>query len=70
MILKQLREVLAKNGVTEIEALGADFDPNLHHAVIMEESKEYESGKVCDVLQKGYTVGDKIIRPAMVKVAQ
>jgi molecular chaperone GrpE len=70
MILRQLRDVLAKNGVTEIEALGADFDPNLHHAVVMEDSKEYESGKVCDVLQKGYTVGEKIVRPAMVKVAQ
>jgi molecular chaperone GrpE len=70
MILRQLRDVLAKNGVTEIEALGADFDPNLHHAVVMEDSKEYESGKVCEVLQKGYTAGEKIIRPSMVKVAQ
>jgi molecular chaperone GrpE len=70
MILKQLSDVLAKNGVAEIEALGADFDPNLHHAVAMEASGEHESGKVCDVLQKGYAIGDKIIRPAMVKVAQ
>ncbi|MDR2611274.1 MAG: nucleotide exchange factor GrpE [Clostridiales Family XIII bacterium] len=70
MILRQLRDVLAKNGITEIEALGADFDPNRHHAVMMEDSQEYESGKVCEVLQKGYAVGDKIVRPAMVKVAQ
>jgi molecular chaperone GrpE len=70
MLLKQLRDVLAKNGIMEIEALGTDFDPNLHHAVMMEASEDYESGKVTEVLQKGYTVNDKTIRPAMVKVAE
>jgi molecular chaperone GrpE len=70
MILKQLRDALAKNGITEIEALGADFDPNLHHAVMMEASEEHESGKVCEVIQKGYSSGEKVVRPSMVKVAQ
>jgi len=70
MILKQFIDALAKNGVTEIEALGEDFDPNVHHAVIMEPSKTYESQKVSDVLQKGYKIGDKVIRPSMVKVAE
>jgi molecular chaperone GrpE len=70
MILRQLSEALAKNGVTEIEALGATFDPNLHHAVMMEASDAFESGTVCEVLQKGYAIGEKVIRPAMVKVSQ
>ena len=70
MILKQFIGVLEKNGITEIEALGEDFDPNVHHAVIMEPSDTYESQKVSDVLQKGYKIGDKVIRPSMVKVAE
>ena len=70
MILKQLEDTLAKNGVSEIEALGADFDPNCHHAVVMEPSGEYESQKVSEVLQKGFRMGDKVIRPSMVKVAE
>ena len=70
MILKQFNDALAKNGVTEIEALGADFDPNVHHAVVMEPSDKYESQKVSEVLMKGYKLGDKVIRPSMVKVAE
>jgi molecular chaperone GrpE len=70
MIFKQLLDVLTKNGIEEIEALGADFDPNIHHAVIMEPSKDFASQKVSEVLQKGYLSGEKIIRPAMVKVAE
>jgi len=70
MILKQFVDVLAANGVNEIEALGEDFDPNVHHAVIMEKSDTYESQKVSEVMQKGYKIGDKVIRPAMVKVAE
>ena len=70
MILKQFQEALEKNGVNEIEALGEDFDPNFHHAVIMEPSDKYESKKVSEVLLKGYKLGDKIIRPSMVKVAE
>ena len=70
MILKQLLGALEKNGVSEITALGEDFDPNFHHAVAMEASEEYGSQKVSSVLQKGYKAGDKVIRPAMVKVAE
>jgi len=70
LILKQFNDVLAMNGVNEIEALGEDFDPNVHHAVVMEPSDTYESQKVSDVLQKGYKIGDKVIRPSMVKVAE
>ena len=70
MILKQFQGALEKNGVVEIEALGTDFDPNLHHAVVMEPSDKYESQKVSEVLQKGYRIGEKVIRPSMVKVAE
>jgi molecular chaperone GrpE len=70
MILKQFQDALAKNGVTEIEALGEAFDPNVHHAVMMEPSDKFESQKVSEVLQKGYRIGDKVIRPSMVKVAE
>ncbi|MDY3239165.1 MAG: nucleotide exchange factor GrpE [Anaerovoracaceae bacterium] len=69
LIFKQLQGVLEKAGVKEIEALGLDFDPNFHNAVMTEDSTEYESGKVTEVLQKGYTLNSKVIRPSMVKVA-
>lgn len=69
LIFKQLQGVLEKAGVVEIEALGQEFDPNFHHAVLTEDSAEYESGKVTAVLQKGYLLNNKVIRPSMVKVA-
>jgi len=69
MIFKQLQGVLEKAGVSEIKAQGEDFDPNFHNAVMTEDSTEYESGKVTDVLQKGYILNNKVIRPSMVKVA-
>ena len=71
LILKQLLDVLSKNSVVEIEALGKDFDPNFHNAVMTEAAAEGEdSGKVTKVLQKGYTLNNKVIRPAMVAVSQ
>lgn len=69
MILKQLLGVLEKAGVAEIKALGEDFDPNFHNAVMTEDSTEYESGKVTAVLQKGYTLNGRVVRPTMVKVS-
>ena len=70
MIYEQFMGVLKKAGLSEIEALGADFDPNFHSAVMMEDTEEYESGKVSGVIAKGYTLNDKVIRPSMVKVAK
>lgn len=70
MIYDQLIKVLNENGVDEIISLGQDFDPNFHHAVFMEENSEYEQGKVTEVLQKGYVLKDRVIRPSMVKVAK
>jgi len=70
MIFKQFRGVLEKSGVEEMNAIGEPFDPNFHHAVLTENSVEYKSGEVTQVLQKGYLLNKKIIRPAMVKVAE
>ena len=70
MIYKQLKAVLEKSGLQEIEALGQEFDPNLHNAVMMEDSEEYESGKVTLVMQKGYFLNKKVIRHTMVRVAK
>ncbi len=69
MIEKQFIEVLEKNSVQEIEALGKEFDPNLHHAVSAMESDE-NAGTVIEVLQKGYILNNKVIRPTMVVVAK
>jgi len=70
MIFRQLKGVLEKSGVEEINALGEAFDPNFHHAVLTGNSEEHESGKVIKVLQKGYLLNKKVIRPAMVEVAE
>lgn len=70
MIFQQLRKALEDAGLSEIDALGTDFDPTLHNAVMQEDSDEYESGKVSKVLQKGYKLNDKVIRAAMVAVVK
>ena len=70
MIYQQFMSVLEKAGLKEIEALGEDFDPNFHSAVLAEDTEEYESGKVSGVIAKGYKLNDKVIRPSMVKVAK
>ncbi len=66
---RQLHELLEKLGLEEIET-DDKFDPNLHEAVMQEPSEGRESGEILAVLQKGYRVGDRIIRHSMVKVAQ
>ncbi len=68
MIYKQLLAVLEKNGLKEIEAAGQEFDPNLHHAVMQVAGTAEEENKIKEVLQKGYFLGSKVIRPAMVQV--
>lgn len=70
MIQEQLIEVLEKNGVCEIDAVEKPFDPHFHHAVLTEESEDWQEGIVLGVLQKGYILKDKVIRPAMVRVAK
>jgi len=70
MIKNQLAGVLEKEGIFEMKALGEEFDPMFHHAVLTEDSDEYDSGYVIEVLQKGYLINEKTLRPAMVKVSQ
>ena len=70
LIHKQLVETLRKRGVTPIDALGADFDPHLHQAVAYEEVPGAREGEVVDVMAKGYKLGERLLRPALVKVAK
>lgn len=69
LIYKQLYEVLQKHGLRPIEEMGVHFDPNIHEAVIREEDPSVPSHTVVAVLQKGYFLHDRLLRPALVKVA-
>lgn len=68
MVLRQTKETFAKMGVEEIDPLGQPFDAELHNAVMQGSAEEGEPGTVCMVLQKGYRLGGRVIRHAMVKV--
>lgn len=70
LIHAKLHDLLKKHGVRPIDALGADFDPNLHQAVIHEASPEHREGEVIGEMRRGYMIGDRLLRPAMVKVAK
>jgi len=70
LIVRKLQGIIEAEGVTRIEAEGAAFDPNLHEAISNEPSEEVESGRVIAVVQNGYMLGERVIRPAMVRVAQ
>ena len=69
MILKQFMEILENLGVKEIPSKGEPFDPNVHSAVMHIDDESCDENVVVEVFQKGYTLGDKVIRPSMVKVA-
>ena len=70
LIHKQLVETLRKRGVTPLEALGADFDPHVHEAVAYEPAEGRREGEVIEEFSRGYKLGDRLLRPAMVKVAK
>ncbi len=70
MVMNQAMTAFGNMGVEKIEAVGKEFDPNFHAAVMQEESTEFESGFVTKELQKGYKMGDKVIRPSTVVVAE
>ncbi len=67
LIHRKLQAVLESHGISQIEALGNDFDPALHEAVLEEEGEE---GKVIEELQRGYKLHERVLRPAMVKVGK
>jgi molecular chaperone GrpE len=69
LIHKQLAELLRKRNVTAIEAKGADFDPHVHQAVASEPSTTHRDNEVIEELRRGYRLGERLLRPAMVKVA-
>lgn len=70
LIYKQLQDLLARRGVTGIEAVGKDFDPRFHQAITHEESPGRREGEVVEEVRRGYMHGDRLLRPAMVKVAK
>ena len=69
LVHKQVCEVLTKLGLEEIKAIGEEFDPNFHEAVMQTPTSEHPEHTVITELQKGYKVGDKVLRPTLVNVA-
>jgi molecular chaperone GrpE len=70
LIHKKLVSILESEGVKKIEAQGTPFDPNFHEAISHEPAEGFESGHVIAVVQNGYMLGERVIRPALVRVAQ
>jgi molecular chaperone GrpE len=70
MVLKSLLDVLTKYGVTQISAVGEPFDPAKHEAMAQVESQSHQPNSVVDELQRGYTLRDRLLRPALVSVAK
>ena len=70
LIHRQLAEILRKRGVTPIEALGADFDPHFHQAVAYEPAEGRRDGEIIEEFRRGYMLGERLLRPSMVKVAK
>lgn len=70
LIYKQLQDLLARRGVTPIDAVGQTFDPHVHQAITYESSPGRAEGEVIGEVRRGYKLGDRLLRPAMVKVAK
>ena len=70
LIHRQMGDLLRKRGVKVIETVGTDFDPRIHQAVVHEVSPDHREGEVMQELRRGYTLGDRLLRAAMVKVAK
>jgi molecular chaperone GrpE len=70
LIYRKLLAILQNEGVVRMDAQGQVFDPNLHEAITSEESDTHKSGEIIEVLQPGYMIGNRVLRPAMVRVAK
>jgi len=70
LIHKQMTDLLRKRGVKSIDSVGTEFDPRYHQAVVHEVSPDHREGEVIEEYARGYTLGDRLLRPAMVKVAK
>ena len=70
LIHRRVLDLLSRRGVLPVDALGADFDPNLHQAVTAEPARDRRDGEVVEQFRRGYMIGERLLRPAMVKVAR
>jgi molecular chaperone GrpE len=70
LIYKKFKSFLEAEGVVQLEAEGEQFDPNFHEAITQEDSREHESGQIIEVVQQGYMMGERVLRPALVRVAR
>ncbi len=70
LIYRKFLNILESEGVKQMDVLGKPFDANLEEAIAQEESDQYQSGEVTEVIKKGYMLGDRVLRPAMVKIAK
>ncbi len=69
LVARKIQAILESEGVRLVDPLGEPFDPNLHEAIAQVESDEHESGTILEVLAKGYMIGERVLRPALVRVA-
>jgi molecular chaperone GrpE len=70
LIHRQMLDLLRRRGVKPIQAVGADFDPRFHESVVSESTGDHREGEVLEELRRGYMLGERLLRPAMVKVAK
>jgi len=69
LIYRKLTTILEHEGVTPMKVLGESFDPNLHEAISQDESPDHESGEIIEVLKEGYLIGERVLRPSLVRIA-
>lgn len=69
LVARKINAIFESEGIQLMDALGQPFDPNLHEAIAQVESEEHESGTILEVLQQGYFIGERVLRPALVRVA-
>ena len=70
LIYRKFLAVLENEGAIAMKAQGEQFDPNLHEAISSEENDNFKSGQIIEVIKQGYTLGDRVLRPALVRVAR
>lgn len=70
MILKKMQTILEAEGIEPINTEKVDFDPQLHEAISHEENSAYKSGQIIEVIKPGYKIDNRVIRPALVRVAK
>ncbi len=70
LISRKFRTLIENEGIEKIESDNMEFDPNLHQAISYEENPDFESGQIIEIIQNGYKMGDRVIRPALVRVAK